>query len=220
MAFETDIPDSQRALFLMAKETLELQTTAVPQPQAGEVLLKIGSVGVCGSDKHFYFDGRCGSGKSTLAGLAAHRLGCPLFHMDDFFLPPALRTPERYAAPGGNVHYERVEAELLRPLRETGAACFRPFDCRSMDFSAPIRAELTGLALVEGSYALHPALRGWYDRTVFLTCSPGEQRLRLLAREGPKRLPAFLERWIPLEEAYFQSTGLPGGCDLVLDTTP
>ncbi len=29
-------------------------------------------------------DGRCGSGKSTLAGLAAHRLGCPLFHMDDF----------------------------------------------------------------------------------------------------------------------------------------
>jgi len=155
--------------------------------------------------------------------------------MDDFFLPPALRTPERYAAPGGNVHYERVEAELLRPLRETGAACFRPFDCRSMDFSAPIRAELTGLALVEGSYALHPALRGWpevriippppalrgwYDRTVFLTCSPGEQRLRLLAREGPKRLPAFLERWIPLEEAYFQSTGLPGGCDLVLDTTP
>ena len=49
-------------------------------------------------------DGRCGSGKSTLAGLAAHRLGCPLFHMDDFFLPPALRTPERYAAPGGNVH--------------------------------------------------------------------------------------------------------------------
>ena len=145
---------------------------------------------------------------------------CLVFHMDDFFLPPALRTPERYAAPGGNVHYERVEAELLRPLRETGAACFRPFDCRSMDFSAPIRAELTGLALVEGSYALHPALRGWYDRTVFLTCSPGEQRLRLLAREGPKRLPAFLERWIPLEEAYFQSTGLPGGCDLVLDTTP
>ncbi|MFQ9600207.1 MAG: hypothetical protein ACLRZ3_11385 [Flavonifractor plautii] len=113
-----------------------------------------------------------------------------------------------------------MEAELLRPRRETGAACFRPFDCRSMDFSAPIRAELTGLALVEGSYALHPALRGWYDRTVFLTCSPGEQRLRLLAREGPKRLPAFLERWIPLEEAYFQSTGLPGGCDLVLDTTP
>lgn len=82
-------------------------------------------------------DGRCGSGKSTLAGLAAHQAGLPPVPHGRFFLPPALRTPERYAAPGGNVHYERVEAELLRPLRETGAACFRPFDCRSMDFSAP-----------------------------------------------------------------------------------
>ena len=33
-------------------------------------------------------DGRCGSGKSTLSELAARRLHCPLFHMDDFFLPP------------------------------------------------------------------------------------------------------------------------------------
>lgn len=75
MAFETDIPDSQRALFLMAKETLELQTTAVPQPQAGEVLLKIGSVGVCGSDKHFYFDGRCGSEMITAPMIMGHEFG-------------------------------------------------------------------------------------------------------------------------------------------------
>ena len=136
-------------------------------------------------------DGRCGSGKSTLAGLAAHRLGCPLFHMDDFFLPPALRTPERYAAPGGNVHYERVEAELLRPLRETGAACFRPFDCRSMDFSAPIRAELTGLALVEGSYALHPALRDFYRLRIFLEAPWPVRRARLLDRGGPELLARF-----------------------------
>ena len=72
-------------------------------------------------------DGRCGSGKSTLAGLAAHRLGCPLFHMDDFFLPPALRTPERYAASGGNVHYERVEAELLCGATEM---CRRKMDTK------------------------------------------------------------------------------------------
>lgn len=75
MAFETEIPDSQRALFLMAKETLELQTTAVPQPQAGEVLLKIGSVGVCGSDKHFYFDGRCGSEMITAPMIMGHEFG-------------------------------------------------------------------------------------------------------------------------------------------------
>ena len=161
-------------------------------------------------------DGRCGSGKSTLAGLAAHRLGCPLFHMDDFFLPPALRTQERYAAPGGNVHYERVEAELLRPLRETGAACFRPFDCRSMDFSAPIRAELTGLALVEGSYALHPALRDFYRLRIFLEAPWPVRRARLLDRGGPELLARFQGEWVPLEDRYFQACRVRDCCQLVL----
>lgn len=164
-------------------------------------------------------DGRCGSGKTTLAGQAAQQLGCPLFHMDDFFLPPALRTPERLATPGGNVHYERVEAELLRPLRETGHVCFRPFDCHTLGFSAPVEAQVSGLVILEGSYSLHPALRRYYDRAVFLTCTPQVQRERLLGRDGPDRLPMFLERWIPLEEAYFTAYGLPQGCDLVLDTT-
>ena len=165
-------------------------------------------------------DGRCGSGKSTLSQLAARQLGCPLFHMDDLVLPPELRTPERYAQPGGNVHYERVEAELLRPLRETGTVSFRPFDCHSLGYKAPVEAVVHGLAIVEGSYSLHPALRKYYDCTVFLTCAPEEQRRRLLEREGPDRLPNFLEKWIPLEEHYFRGVGLPAAGDLVLDTTP
>lgn len=165
-------------------------------------------------------DGRCGSGKSTLSELAARRLHCPLFHMDDFFLPPELRTPQRYAQPGGNVHYERVEAELLRPIRETGAARFRPFDCHSLGYGAPVEVSVPGLAIVEGSYSLHPALRRYYDVTVFLTCEAEEQRRRLLNREGPEGLPNFLEKWIPLEEHYFQGVGLPAAGDLVLDTTP
>lgn len=142
-------------------------------------------------------DGRCGSGKSTLSELAARRLHCPLFHMDDFFLPPELRTPQRYAQPGGNVHYERVEAELLRPIRETGAARFRPFDCHSLGYGAPVEVSVPGLAIVEGSYSLHPALRKYYDVTVFLTCEAEEQRRRLLNREGPEGLSRFLEKWIP-----------------------
>ena len=165
-------------------------------------------------------DGSCGSGKSTLSELEARRLHGPMFHMDDFFLPPELRTPQRYAQPGGNVHYERVEAELLRPIQETGAARFRPFDCHSLGYGAPVEVSVPGLAIVEGSYSLHPALRKYYDVTVFLTCEAEEQRRRLLNREGPEGLNRFLEKWIPLEEHYFQGVGLPAAGDLVLDTTP
>ena len=53
-------------------------------------------------------DGRCGSGKSTLAAHMAQVFGCPVFHMDDFFLPPELRTPERLAQPGENVQIGRA----------------------------------------------------------------------------------------------------------------
>ena len=56
--------------------------------------------------------------------------------------------------------------------------------------------------------------------TVFLTCEAEEQRRRLLNREGPEGLPNFLEKWIPLEEHYFEGVGLPAAGDLVLDTTP
>ena len=138
-------------------------------------------------------DGRCGSGKSTLSELAARRLHCPLFHMDDFFLPPELRTPQRYAQPGGNVHYERVEAELLRPIRETGAARFRPFDCHSLGYGAPVEVSVPGLAIVEGSYSLHPALRRYYDVTVFLTGGAAPPPAQPGGAGGPEPLPGEVD---------------------------
>ena len=40
-------------------------------------------------------DGRCGSGKTTLANrLAAQLPGCTLLRTDDFYLPPARRSPD------------------------------------------------------------------------------------------------------------------------------
>ena len=42
--------------------------------------------------------------------------------------------------------------------------------------------------------------------------------VRLLEREGTAGLARFQARWIPLEEADFQTFRLPERCDLVLDT--
>ena len=61
-------------------------------------------------------EGGSASGKSTLGAELAEQLGATLIHMDDFFLPLELRTAERFAQPGGNVHWERVLAEVLQPL--------------------------------------------------------------------------------------------------------
>ena len=69
------LPETHQALVLLGKEQLIVQQLPVPQPQRGEVLLKIGSVGVCGSDKHFYFDGRCGSEAIAEPMIMGHEFG-------------------------------------------------------------------------------------------------------------------------------------------------
>jgi L-idonate 5-dehydrogenase len=44
-----------------AKEDLRIEPVAAPTPGPGEVLLRLGAAGICGSDLHYYFEGRNGS---------------------------------------------------------------------------------------------------------------------------------------------------------------
>ena len=74
-------------------------------------------------------DGKCTSGKTTLAARLAELYDCNVFHMDDFFLRPAQRTPARFAEGGGNVDYERFHEEVLLPLLSGRGFSYRPFDC-------------------------------------------------------------------------------------------
>ena len=75
------------------------------------------------------------------------------------------------------------------------------------------------LNIVEGSYALHPALAGYSRLHIFLTCSPEVQLSRLARRESPESLERFKERWIPMEEAYFSGLAIESQCDVVVDTS-
>ena len=44
-----------------AKEDLRIEAVDTPEVGAGQVLLRLGAGGICGSDLHYYFDGRNGS---------------------------------------------------------------------------------------------------------------------------------------------------------------
>ena len=69
------LPRTMQALVLSGRENFAFEERPVPQPGPGEVLLKIGSVGICGSDKHFYFEGRCGSEIVTGPVILGHEFG-------------------------------------------------------------------------------------------------------------------------------------------------
>lgn len=54
------LPRTMRASVLTAARQIEMQERPVPTPAADEVLVQVTAVGVCGSDVHFYLDGRLG----------------------------------------------------------------------------------------------------------------------------------------------------------------
>jgi len=98
------------------------ETMKTIREQIGALLKKQDSIIVA-------IDGSCTAGKSTLALALAGEYDCNLIHMDDFFLRPEQRTPERLAETGGNVDYERFLSEVLIPLKAGEAFSYRPYDC-------------------------------------------------------------------------------------------
>lgn len=161
-------------------------------------------------------DGRAASGKTTKAMLLSAALDAPVIHMDDFFLPPALRTEERLAQPGGNVHYERFAEEVLPHLTSGEAFVYRVFDCSRMDFHGLREIPAAPVRIVEGSYAHHPALGDYADLRVFTSVDEAEQMARILARNGERMAEMFRTRWIPMEEQYFAAFGIREKAELRL----
>ena len=176
-------------------------------------------------------DGRSAAGKSTTANNIADLYGGTLIiRMDDFFLPPELRGPERYEQPGGNVHYERFLAEVAGNLRKPAAGypqslSYRVFDCAKMDYTANATFEITpdSLVVIEGAYSLRPELRDLYDFKIFMDISPQKQERRIKNRAGKRgedgeaEYKMFAEKWIPLEERYIDMFGVIGCCDLIIN---
>lgn len=68
-------PTTMAASVLVARGQIELQDRAVPVPAPDEVLVKVGSVGVCGSDVHFYHEGRLGDWTVTEPLVLGHESG-------------------------------------------------------------------------------------------------------------------------------------------------
>lgn len=163
-------------------------------------------------------DGCCASGKTSLSRLLADCFDCNIIPMDDFFLPPQLRTPVRLASPGGNIHSERFKAEVIEPLLSHAPISYRRFDCHTMNYTDMRILSDKPLTIIEGVYCMRPEFRCAYDYTVFLSCSYEQQTARILQRNGETMLQNFVNRWIPMENAYFDFYQLQDVCDCSITT--
>lgn len=164
-------------------------------------------------------DGPCGSGKSSLAKKLEKHYDANIFHLDDFFLTPELRTKERLKEPGGNVDYERFSREVIQGIKSKSSFSYSKYNCKSNTMIIKEVDGLRPLTVIEGSYSLHPYLRDAYDLKVFLTVEPEVQMKRIFLRNGEDVALRFLDLWIPLENLYFQELSIREVADIVLDGT-
>lgn len=164
------------------------------------------------------FDGRSASGKSCSAELIAKIYNAPIIHADDFFLPPSLRTAERYSEIGGNIHYERFADELLRGLAGGGEFSYRRFDCSIGDYTDEVKITPSRVIIVEGAYCLRSAFGDYADVTAFFDIGADAQMERIKERDGDYAR-VFKEKWIPLEEAYIKGDSVAERAELLVNTT-
>lgn len=167
-------------------------------------------------------DGRSGSGKSTMSDFLAAILRADIVHMDDFYLPPELRSEQRVNDPGGNVHYERFLREILPFLHSREGFSYPIYDCSVMKYvkernipPSP-KEDRACYRIVEGSYSLHPIFGDYSDVSVFSDISPEVQKKRLTERESPEKFQMFVSTWIPREEKYFDTFRIREKADFVI----
>ena len=94
---------TMRASVLTGPHTIELLERPVPEPGPDEVLVRVGSVGVCGSDVHYYEHGRIGSMVVEGPLVLGHEVGGTIVSVGDAVDPTRVG--------------QRVALEPQRPCR-------------------------------------------------------------------------------------------------------
>jgi uridine kinase len=182
-----------------------------------EVFNRIDSLMKLHSTVSVAIDGNSGAGKSTLAELIGNVYDCNIFHMDDFFLTPELKTEERLKEVGGNVDYVRFRREIIEGLQRGCEFQYRKYDCAKNAMSEYITVTPKKLNIIEGSYSMHQTLIDFYNLKIFLHINRETQSQRILKRNGTAMHRRFLNEWIPLENQYFEKMKIRERSDLVFE---
>ena len=165
--------------------------------------------------KSIAIDGPSGAGKSTLAAHLAAASRASLIHTDDFFLPTELRTEERLDTPGGNIDYVRFQQEVINGISSGKSFNYKAYSCANGEYSGK-RIKCSPIYIIEGVYSLHPIWQNAIDLKVFMRVDYETQLSRILGRSDAEKLNIFKNKWIPMENKYFDFYNIESLCDIIV----
>lgn len=131
-----------QASVLIAKNEVELRDVPAPVPEDDQVLVRVEAVGVCGSDVHYYREGRIGDFVVTSPLILGHEVGGVIVEV-------GARVPRERIG-------QRVAIEPQRACRMCEQCKQGRYNlCPSMEFYAtpPIHGAFAELAAIQADYA-------------------------------------------------------------------
>jgi L-iditol 2-dehydrogenase len=150
------VDTTMRASVLTRPQKIELQERPVPKPAADEVLVRVGSVGVCASDVHYYRHGRIGSMIVNAPLVLGHEVGGTIVDAGDAVDPARIG--------------QRVALEPQRPCRRCRQCKTGHLNlCSQMEFFAtpPIDGAFCDYVTLPADFA-HPVPDSLSDAAVGL----------------------------------------------------
>ena len=138
------VPETMRASVLTAAKQIAMEERPTPRPEPGEVLVRVAKVGVCGSDVHYYRDGRIGPFVVDSPLILGHELSGRIVDVGDGV------AADRVG--------ERVAIEPQRPCRVCGQCKAGRYNlCPHMEFYAtpPIDGAFCDYVTIQADFA-HP----------------------------------------------------------------
>jgi uridine kinase len=179
-------------------------------------------------------DGPDGAGKTVFADELADVLraaGRPVVRVsvDDFHHPRAVRYRRGRDSPEGywldSFDYDRLRADVLRPLGPGGDRRFRPaaHDLRTDRELRPaaVLAPPGAIAVVDGVFLHRDELAGTWDLSVFLDVPFEVTARRMAARDGSHPDPGHpsMRRYVGGQRIYFATCRPRERATVVVDNT-
>ena len=143
-------------------------------------------------------DGMTGAGKTALAAHLSKRFGAPVVHLHDFRLPLSERKPDWETTPGGEMDFERFDEEIVTPWLTKKPLVYSVVDPKSGEITERRALPDGQMFLFEGTYALHPLIRDFYDLRLFMKVD-GQVQASRLEKDGTPVDASALAR----ENEYF-----------------
>ena len=145
--------------------------------------------------------GRGGAGKSTLA---AQVPSAQVVSTDEFW-------------DGAGFDLDRLRREVFEPLEDARVATYASWDWDAGRPGGERRVSPDGIVVVEGVCALHRMFRDAYDVRVWVEAPYDTRLARGVERDGEGARATWVERWMPMEDAYVELDDPVACAHLVVD---